>query len=433
MKKSKSIICLLACLVLLLKGCVFGVDNAETPTFQNISSENADIETSDEEMSDEEISSEAISDDKTLEQNVTLKEHVSKLLSEEKEENSAIIEENKDEEPTTDEYDEKGYCYSQLSEEEKTVYNEVYHGVTERLEVSVSTLSAEFLDKVFNCVLYDHPELFYLDGYQYTTRSRDDVTVSLSFKANYIYDEEETKEYQQKLDGEIEALLLSAPMHGSDYDKIKYVFDTIITNTDYVMNCVDNQNILSVFLYHQSVCNGYAKATQLLLNRLGIESVVVNGTADGESHAWNLVKADGAWYYLDTTWGDADFKDNRYQEVNPINYDYFMVDSQSLSKTHTVDRLVALPDCVARECNYYIHENLYLNGLDPEQIGDIFARGYDSGAQVVQFKCANDAVYDEIYNYLVDEQHAFDYLDVDNHITYVADDDANTFCFWLFN
>lgn len=418
MKKSKSIICLFVCLVLLLQGCVFFVDNTETPTFQNIASENADKE---------------ISDDKTSEQNDTLKAHVSELLSEDKSENSATMEENESNASALDEIKEKGYCYSQLSEDEKTVYDEIYHAITERLEVSVSTLSADLLDKVFNCVLYDHPELFYLDGYQCTTRSRNDVTVSLSFCANYIYDEEETKDYQQKLEREIETLLLNAPRQGSDYDKVKYVFDTIITNTDYVMNCVDNQNILSVFLYHQSVCNGYAKATQLLLDRLGVESVVVNGTADGESHAWNLVKADGAWYYLDTTWGDADFKDNRYQEVNPINYDYFMVASQSLNKTHTVDRLVPLPDCVARECNYYVHENLYLNGLDPEQLGEIFTRGYDAGVQTVQFKCANDAVYDEIYNYLVDEQHAFDYLDADNSITYVADDNANTFCFWLFN
>lgn len=421
MKKSKSIICLLGCLVFLLQGCVFFTDNTETPSFQNITSENENKENA----------GKKTSGDETLEQDVTLKDHVSDLLSEEKSTNSAIVEENDASE--TDGFEENEYCYSQLSEEEKVVYAQVYHAITDRVEVTVSTLSADSLDKVFNCVLYDHPELFYLDGYQCTTRSRNDVTVSLSFCANYIYDEEKTKEYQRNVEREIEALLLPAPRQGSDYDKVKYVFDTIITNTDYVMNCVDNQNILSVFLYHQSVCNGYAKATQLLLDRLGVESVVVNGTADGESHAWNLVKADGSWYYLDTTWGDSDFKDSRYQEVNPVNYDYFMVDSQSLSQTHTVDRLVAIPDCVARECNYYVHEDLYLNGLDPEQLGDIFARGYDSGAQIVQFKCANDAVYDEIYNYLVDEQHAFDYLDADNSITYVADDNANTFCFWLFN
>ena len=191
--------------------------------------------------------------------------------------------------------------------------------------------------------------------------------------------------------------------------------------------------MLSVFLFHQSVCNGYAKATQLLLNRLGVESVVVNGSADGESHAWNLVKADGAWYYLDTTWGDSDFKDSRYQDANPVNYDYFMVDSATLNQTHVAQNPVALPECVAKDCNYYIHENLYISGLDPEQLQSVFDRGYESGEQTVRFKCANDAVYNDIFRYLVDEQHAFDYLDAEDSITYAVDDISNTFCFWLFN
>ena len=98
----------------------------------------------------------------------------------------------------------------------------------------------------------------------------------------YIYDEELTAQYNEQLETAISELIANAPVDGSDYDKVRYVFDTLIINTDYVMNCMDNQNVLSVFLFHQSVCNGYAKATQLLLNRLGVESVVVNGSADGE-------------------------------------------------------------------------------------------------------------------------------------------------------
>lgn len=345
---------------------------------------------------------------------------------------SDIIEES-DTQETPAAIDENGYCYSQLSQDEQIVYGQVLSAILNRTEVSVATLSSDLLDKVFNCVLYDHPELFYIDGYQYTTRTRDDEVVAISFHANYIYDEELTAQYKEQLETAISELIANAPVYGSDYDKVKYVFDTLITNTDYVMNCRDNQNVLSVFLFHQSVCNGYAKATQLLLNRLGMESVVVNGSADGESHAWNLVRTDGSWYYLDTTWGDSDFKDNRYQDANPINYDYFMVDSATLDQTHVAEKLVALPECVAKECNYYIHENLYINGLDPEQLQDIFDRGYESGAQTVRFKCANDAVYNDIFRYLVDEQHAFDYLDAEDSITYVVDDISNTFCFWLFN
>ena len=329
--------------------------------------------------------------------------------------------------------DENGYCYSQLSSDEQIVYGQILSAVLNRTEVSVATLSDDLLDKVFNCVLYDHPELFYIDGYQYTTRTRDDEIVAISFHANYIYDEELIAQYNEQLETAISELIANAPVDGSDYDKVRYVFDTLIINTDYVMNCRDNQNVLSVFLFHQSVCNGYAKATQLLLNRLGVESVVVNGSADGESHAWNLVKADGAWYYLDTTWGDSDFKDSRYQDANPVNYDYFMVDSATLNQTHVAQNPVALPECVAKDCNYYIHENLYISGLDPEQLQSVFDRGYESGEQTVRFKCANDAVYNDIFRYLVDEQHAFDYLDAEDSITYAVDDISNTFCFWLFN
>ena len=99
MKKSKSIICLLGCLVFLLQGCVFFTDNTETPSFQNITSENENKETA----------GEKTSGDETLEQDVTLKDHVSDLLSEEKSTNSAIVEEN--DASKTDGFEENGYCY----------------------------------------------------------------------------------------------------------------------------------------------------------------------------------------------------------------------------------------------------------------------------------------------------------------------------------
>jgi len=79
------------------------------------------------------------------------------------------------------------------------------------------------------------------------------------------------------------------------------------------------------------VCQGYALAAQALLEQSGIETKYVIGFVNGnEAHAWNLVKVDGKWYHLDTTWNDP--LPNR---VGAASYDYFLVTDSQLNKDHT--------------------------------------------------------------------------------------------------
>ena len=60
----------------------------------------------------------------------------------------------------------------------------------------------------------------------------------------------------------------------------------------------------------EAVCEGYARATQLLLNKLGVENFLVIGDAkndDGkiEPHMWNIVEQDGRYYIADITNSDT--------------------------------------------------------------------------------------------------------------------------------
>lgn len=69
------------------------------------------------------------------------------------------------------------------------------------------------------------------------------------------------------------------------------------------------QDADTVLAKRVGVCAGYAKLFAAIAKAAGLEARYVVGTVrgadmrpDGESHAWNAVKVDGAWYLVDTTW-----------------------------------------------------------------------------------------------------------------------------------
>ncbi len=49
-----------------------------------------------------------------------------------------------------------------------------------------------------------------------------------------------------------------------------------------------------------AVCAGFAKASQVIFQNIGINSYAVTGTTTG-GHMWNIVEIDGKYYYYDST------------------------------------------------------------------------------------------------------------------------------------
>lgn len=91
----------------------------------------------------------------------------------------------------------------------------------------------------------------------------------------------------------------------SDTEKVKVLHDWVCRNTRYATgdtNSTEFHTDASILLNDSTVCEGYAKAFNLLCHSAGIESYYLHSS----DHAWNIVKLGGHYFHVDTTWDDGE-------------------------------------------------------------------------------------------------------------------------------
>ncbi len=253
-----------------------------------------------------------------------------------------------------------GYYYRQLSEDEQSLYKEMYQGILESSpSIYMHSPDVDIIKKISQFIFYDRPELFWCGGEMQITSYETYAEV----QPVYTYSGTEKEERQLQIDNAAAECLNGITTEMTEYEKIKYIFEYIVNTVDYNLEAPDNQNIYSALVGKSSVCAGYSRAAQYLLEKMGMECIYVTGEIPNQGpHAWNIVKCNDQYYQMDITFGDPVFIETENGGEMPdksINYDYLCCSDAEIMKNHTMDTLVNFPQCTSTDLNYYKLNGMY--------------------------------------------------------------------------
>lgn len=209
--------------------------------------------------------------------------------------------------------------YNMLDDRGKHVYRQVYANADAVYPtfMPVESVNSTQLRNIFAAVYNDHPELFWVEtAYSCKfTRSGQCIEIDLSFNSTA----QELDSARESFDVQAAEIIAGAQNLPDNYSREKYVHDQLLEIVSYNSGAEMNQSAYSALVNGQTVCAGYSRAFQYILQELGIPCYYCTGYA-GESHAWNIVQLSDGFYNVDTTWDD--FADDKYDYFNKTDNDY---------------------------------------------------------------------------------------------------------------
>lgn len=268
------------------------------------------------------------------------------------------------------------YGYNQLDDNMKQIYTDIKDAWM-NFSPSVTTKKADASDvnAIMMNILRDYPIIFWVNE-KYTYRNNITGT-TINFE--YTMDKQKATQYVSQLNDKTALLLQDISPSLSDFEKAVLAHDKLIEAVSYDRNAEFQDQAYGAIVNEKAACQGYSKAYQLLLLKMGIESIIVFGQAN-EPHAWNLVKLDDDFYFVDVTFDDRELSSGG----NYLSREYlFLTDEQSI-KTHTPSgngARFSLPDCKATKYNYFLNQNLI---IDSDEKNLLLSKVKDTAKQAIE-------------------------------------------------
>ena len=305
-------------------------------------------------------------------------------------------EDKKDESSDKDEDDEDTdgiyYYYESINEADKELYDTILKGINNfKDDITVNTNDIDKINDIIEMIRRDHAEIFWFKAHGiYQIDGQSNIVV------DYSYDKKEVQKRQVKIESSTKDILNQMSETQGDYAKAKLAYEYIIDTVKYDLKSKDNQNLYSSLVNKKSVCAGYASGLQYLLQKSGIQSILVTGTANGENHAWNIIKYKNQFYNIDVTFGDSMIIKNNKEierEKGTYDYSYFFVPDDILINDHAKSKdRVPYPKCSHKEYAYYIRKGTYSEDFDDNVI-NAFKQFLDSNEKEFSWQFSNKESY----------------------------------------
>ena len=225
----------------------------------------------------------------------------------------------------------------------------------------------------------DYPEIFYVNFQKISIRITKDASNNYHaylgsgrFENYYVVgfnNQDEVKVAIDEFNVRVNEIVEKVSDENKVVEQIKLVHNEIINSTSYRLetDCIEGvEGFLGTpygaLVKNQAVCEGYARSLKVVLDKLGINSILVQGTHQSEGsaavpHMWNYVEieketlarsTEKVWYAIDATLDDPFLRDTTMDPTHPDfvpgsdiqegfeNTRFCMVGTETMNKEHTV-------------------------------------------------------------------------------------------------
>lgn len=336
--------------------------------------------------------------------------------------------------------------YAQLEPEEKDIYVDICTAIenyTDSICIGVYETYEEAKDvqnkvtDILKDLFFEQSDYFWADlGGLVIYRDRSgNGNNKVCFEPIYLMGKDEWTEKNEEYNSVIDGIVRNANYENSLFDKVLYVHDYILENTEYYYDLSEGKveydlgyTSYGCLVEGKTVCAGYARAFTSIMRRLGIEcGFEFDAKADAgffkNGHVWNYCKLDGEYYYFDLTWDDTIF-----DEEGCNSYVYFGITKEELDASHLMNEDAITPECNGRKYNYYIYNGYNFDKYDFKEVKLAMLRQSDKECITLRFdtkeelqKAVDDivtnkgffSVFPDIknYMYLTDEYHLHLFID----------------------